>query len=355
MRAVWALLLVAAAPANAEPINRFEEIYAWSAEEEQRAGVARLPEELSEHARIRGLPILEHPNRPISPDELEVVDRALQRVPELLLEQPPKAIIIGDEGLRGLPNPFAQAKASGPYIVLRDGFFAEKGMRQLDSAERARLLVHEWGHVWQYYHLDIARAGDVTLATHSTLLDGWPEAVGWQRKDEAWVLPESGKALTTKYGASAPIEDQAEAFSYLFLGRVGPISEGRLSFLENALGVDADALAKGRLPDLYPLIRLRKTQPRIETVLADLVGAEGDVVTWGSNQAQDADALLGQFSMSMLDRGFVEVHAPIGQVEDRGFSTWRGAWTYGEMEVRAGALLIDKPGGSVIILRTVTN
>lgn len=342
--------LVFVSPAGAEPKNNYATISHFDAATEGSLGVFSLPESLKQIATINGVPILAKEDLP---DRLAALQEATLNFPQIFFEFPPKGIILSDRGLGLLPAGLATARASGAYIVLGDGFFSTTGVRGIPVWERPRLLMHEWAHVLQYYYSDISRSEPYALETHSTLMDGWHEATGWEQVDGKWTLPEPHHEETTAYGRTKPIEDQAEALSFMLIGQPGRISPSRVAFLENALDRSINDFTQGTFVPPAGFVPLRKVTSRLETMLNDLIPNSPRARLLIAEDVSDAELLLREYVSDLEQRGLENVVDELSAADRRGIRTYRGEWLYDGQRSLVAALIIPKSDRSVVILRSV--
>lgn len=274
------LLLPVASHAD-EAKNNFEHFYALTGLQETELGVISVPQSARQVAEHRGVAIIETASRPFSLVEIAQIKTYLDRVPAKMMETPPKAIIASSGETRAsTDHPTAIAGASGPYIFLGDRFFKNSFLRKRTENDRLHAFMHEFGHVLQYYHLDIEHGTQRSIDTSSSLIHDFSVAVGWVARDDLdgvflsgqsisfvpditereWVLTESAKGGTTEYGQTSNSEDLAESFGWVLAGHPDRISRDRRDFILAYLGEIADAFTKGIIPVHPESVRVR--QPR---------------------------------------------------------------------------------------------
>lgn len=190
------------------------------------------------------------------PDELALIEAALQEVPEEYARkvQPRAVIRAGSAELVESLHPDAAAFAKGPDIYFVDTVFEQGGTR----FDLARAYLHELAHVAQFEALSpeyVQAALDGKLertdpAAGSVLVRDFAEATGWRDTSDdplqpTWRLA-SGVDATTGYGELGPHEDMAEAVALVALGRAGQVPNDRVNWVEDWLETTVDRLALGK-------------------------------------------------------------------------------------------------------------
>lgn len=187
------------------------------------------------------------------PDELAMLERALEELPDSLVasaevrtiyrvpEAPPSATDTA-------------GYAIGPDIYLIDDTFRDLGTG-MTTFDLIRLLAHEMTHTAQFARLTDR---DLTIAAKQELDDAIPtsdfvatfaDAAGWSDRGRAsgipdWVL--TNPDGTTAYGATAPEEDMAESVAELVAGPEPSVSSVRTQWVESWLGTPSARLSGGR-------------------------------------------------------------------------------------------------------------
>ncbi len=346
------LAIISAGPQlHAEPQNNFASISTLSFDDQTAFGIVRIPDTLIEIGRVRDIPVLAADPGAQAQEHFEAVAEASADLPEIVDLHPPRAIVLPGGGLRLLPSPLATARASGATIILGMGFFKTTGMTGVAVADRPNVLLHEWGHVLQYYFSDLERTGRFDLATHSTLFDDWPDAVGWVMKDGAWELPEDAASGTTAYGRTDPIEDQAESIALVLSGQPQRLSQDRVDFVSQALGIDLAAVSRGVVPVPEGFVPLRRVGSRIGALLDSLVPESEDAQLLIGEDILDPEVTLTAISREMQDRGFTEIDYRFGPSEVGGLSIASGTWTYETTNVQLGAVALPEAESYSVILR----
>lgn len=197
------------------------------------------------------------------PSELDLLAAAAADVPAAVWESAGLRTIVraADLGSADL-EPETAAFSRGPDIYLIDRTFRDPrvGGTRLSMT---RVLLHELAHVAQFNaltedYVEAVLAGDITdtdTSNGSALVADFAEATGWENRgsdpfNPIWVLP-SGAEGTTRYGATSPDEDMAESLAEVALGRDTTVSEDRIRWIEEWLGVGRASLARGMpwIPD----------------------------------------------------------------------------------------------------------
>ncbi len=198
------------------------------------------------------------------PGELALIAGALAEVPAAVSAKAPlrylvRAPNIGSASL----HPATAAFARGPDVYLVDRTFEEAGAGTTRFG-LARVLIHELAHVAQFDtlapayiqavqdgSLEISDTGDGSL-----LVADFARAVGWRNASSdplrpSWSLSRAGSAGATEYGRTSPEEDMAESVALVALGQAGVLSEERVRWVEEWLGLSAERLAAGKpwVPD----------------------------------------------------------------------------------------------------------
>lgn len=187
-------------------------------------------------------------------DEVALIAAALDEMPEALLERVRlRDVIRAPDDESAALDPSTQAFARGPDIYLIDRTFVESGADRFGLAE---VIAHELAHVGQFDQLEAAYIEDVIAGTQRLALEGTSElvedfaaAVGWRSTSEQtanrdWALADTSG--TTRYGATNPHEDMAEAVALVVSGRSHELSSDRIEWVENWLGTSAERLADGK-------------------------------------------------------------------------------------------------------------
>ena len=190
--------------------------------------------------------------------ELELIEGALREIPRSFIDGLGLRFIVRSSTVQDRDlHPATAAFARGPDVYLLDRTFTERraGATRLGLA---RVLVHELAHIAQFDALApeyIAAVLDGTLditdtGAGSTLVADFADAIGWRNNSTqeflpAWRLagPASG---TTEYGATGPEEDMAESLAMVAVGRPELISTDRVRWVEQWLGVRANAFGSGK-------------------------------------------------------------------------------------------------------------
>lgn len=336
---------------HAQPKDNYATISALSFDDQTAFGAVRVPDTLFEIGRVRDIPVLAADPNDEAQEHFEAVQEASANLPDIVNRYPPGAIVLPGGGLRLLPSPLATARASGATIILGKGFFKTNGMTGIAVADRPYVLLHEWGHVLQYYFSDLDRAGSFDLETHSTIFDDWPEAAGWVKKNEGWELPEQAASGTTAYGATDPIEDQAETIALVLSGQPQLFSQDRVDFIAKALDIDLATVSRGVVPNPVGFSPLRRVGSRIGTLLDPLVPETDDAELLIGEDILDPEGVLTAIAREFRDRGFIEVDyqmMPSGVPNVRIAS---GKWTHKATVVQLGAVVLPEAEGYTVILR----
>ncbi|HHC08184.1 MAG TPA: DUF4157 domain-containing protein [Actinobacteria bacterium] len=184
-----------------------------------------------------------------TPALVGLVERALEELPdELLAVARPRTIYVVSSHERAEPG--TGALAIGPDVYLLEGSLADT-----TTFDVVRLLAHELTHVHQFAALvaSTPASSDDPLAT-TPLVTEFADATGWRRDGDRWRLAEPGG--TTRYGATSPVEDMAEAVASVVVGDgATPIDGARVRWIVDHLGASTDALAAGRPWTPAPAVR----------------------------------------------------------------------------------------------------
>ena len=339
MRAfAFSFCICLALPVTAEPVDRFAELFALGALEQRARGVMTVPDGVRKVAQLRGMPVFAVEGAAYE-GRLAMVTAALAALPKDVERYPAKGLFLSDIRPDVTRSDRVIAYASGPYIVLRKGFFSPK-----HAEMRALWLAHEWTHVLQYYYAAPADGGPIRAREASTLVAAWITELGWEERPRiGWVLPRNEQAGTTRYGRTVPWEDQAEALARVLLGRADEVSPDRRAFFQRHLGIDADRLAAGRIPLGEGFQRLRVLTPEITSgVIAE--GQTPEAVYLWQTEAGLEQAMAG-FAGRMAQRGFVQTASDLAPVSGR--PVFRGTWQHEGKSVAISAMV--RPAGGILL------
>lgn len=314
--------------------NNFDYLKDLSQEEERLAGILVPPKNTKLVTTVKGIPLYESECRRFKEREVEFIVNLIYKLPQNLLETPPKGILsicyyeLGSIKVGSFTNAFT----SGPYIYFDDPFFKDTLYQEkIPLSLQFAIFVHEYVHVLQYYYLhyyfiDLGSNISGNLEDKSTLLFDFSRKVGWgvvegdsayfendiQFFDTArrWVLRNEDEAYkTTDYGKEGgPVEDMADTFGFTIAGQPQIFSAHRVEFVTNFLGQDLESLVKGIFPQ-YPSSKVATVDIGnvLEKKIAEMEAGGKKLVSeehWSVERTESFEAIVNYYRENLPSRGF---------------------------------------------------
>lgn len=227
-----------------------------SKDEIKSLGVVDLPEGFVVQDEYKGFKFVGTPGHMFEPHHLKLLKYFIDITPTRLLELGPAAIVMRDRST--LPrfisiNDEVIAFASGPYV-----FFDKKTFNPSNPLADSSVdywyytFIHEVTHVAQFSIIleenpNIIREARIKglswleLVSSSLFIRRFAERVGWEYEIVNGVyqyrLKDPDNSLTTDYGKSKVYEDMAESVASVVTDSVNKISQERIQWVYEFLGV----------------------------------------------------------------------------------------------------------------------
>jgi hypothetical protein len=213
-------------------------------------GYEDIPKDILSEVVYKDVRFISTVKRPFAPEEIVLLERIIDSLPQKLFDYRPWAIIsTAFDGSRITQiNPEGVAFASGPYVFVSDITFEKKDAFDTGTFRGLlRILSHEFTHVAQFFETQsIPKEEIANYLETSDLVKDWILKTGWIKNGDEWELPKS--ELTTEYGRTNPVEDMADSVGNMISGDEYPISESRADWVLEWLDQDKESLYLGTLP-----------------------------------------------------------------------------------------------------------
>lgn len=215
-----------------------------------RNGFQQLPSDITAEVSYKDVRLISTRSREFSDQEIKMLSLIIDTLPQKLFDYRPWAIVSTSFDAIPVKKTSGEqvAFASGPYIFVSDITFRRQKEYETGTFRGLqRVLAHELTHTIQFFQLESQPddSGDAFLEG-SKIVQEWTQATGWSKLNATWVLAPGER--TTDYGKSNPIEDMADAMGGVITGDTNSISQSRVQFILNFLGIDKDIAFKGTVP-----------------------------------------------------------------------------------------------------------
>lgn len=213
----------------------------------------------------KGIPIRWTDAQPISPQRLEWIKAAIDKLPPLFVNDHPITGIYSatpeelgvTDALNKSSYTTGSAFASGIKIFLTNNILVDKpGYEPLPQIQFESTIYHEWMHIVQYYealqtfsdsYLKIPGNSKIAISL-SPFTKDFAKLVGWEfLYDEAgnnWsgtLKTDSESQKTSDYGKSEYYEDQADTAAAFFICQTSKYSQIRIQWMEKISNTTADS------------------------------------------------------------------------------------------------------------------
>ncbi|MFW5720074.1 MAG: hypothetical protein ACOCXT_03550 [Candidatus Dojkabacteria bacterium] len=271
-------------------------------------GFKEIPDDVASEEVYKDVRLISTETRVFSPEELGILKRIIDIMPQRLFEYRPWAIIsttLYDVELRQA-RPGGVAYASGPNIFVGDNTFVKKNNYDTGTFRGLyRIFTHEFTHVAQFFTIgSFPENYQETYLENSSLVQDWIALQGWEVVGSRWSL--GGNDKTTAYGRESPVEDMADSVGTLLIGDEFVLSPSRVRWVLNWLGMSHSEVMQGTLP-LRETMQQRKVDPSDLAFLekhTDKAALTQDVINFQSTERVSVSDFARTLTEEFESRGW---------------------------------------------------
>jgi hypothetical protein len=271
-------------------------------------GYQELPKNIVSEETYKDVKLISTPERKFSTKEISILKSVIDAMPQKLFDYRPWAIVSTNFNQNEIShvNPEGVAFTSGPYIFVSDITFEKQDSYDTGTYRGlVRIFAHEFTHVAQFFEVKKdPEVLDENYLENTDFMMSWIKSTGWQEQSHTWILNKD--EVTTTYGATSPIEDIADSVGSMVVGEEFAVSQDRIDWIINWLGISKQELFVGTIP-LTSNLKQRKTDAgdaKFLTKYKDNTAVMQDVINFQNTQEIGIKELVNFYNSEFKKRGW---------------------------------------------------